>query len=52
VAVLSSRASRGKWWAAASGRPQRVGIDPLPSGAIATIALVVTLITHVRAVVK
>ncbi len=41
----------GKMVAAASGRPQRVGIDPPPSGAIATIVLVVTLITDVRAVV-
>ena len=51
MAVLCSRASREKWWAAASCRPQRVGIEPPPSGAIGTIALVVTLITDVRAVV-
>ena len=51
MAVLCSRASPEKWWAAASGRTQRVGIEPPPSGAIATIALVVTLITDVRVVV-
>lgn len=49
--MLCSRAFREKWRAAASGRTQRVGMEPPPNSAIATIALVVTLITYVRAVV-
>lgn len=41
----------GKMVGGCGGRPQRVGIDPPPSGAIATVAPVVTLITNVCAVV-